>query len=179
MNSNNLIESLLELTNELSNKVKKLLEHSLLELNKKTNIDTWSALECIEHLNLYYEFYLPEISKRIIAKTDSSPTKYFKPGLIGGYFANAMKLDDGKLKKMNTFKDKNPKGSSLNYSSIHQFLNNQNKLIELLTKAKTINLNEVKTNITISKFFKLKLGDTFRFVIYHNERHIIQALRIL
>ncbi|RXM56703.1 hypothetical protein BOQ60_25350, partial [Chryseobacterium sp. CH1] len=31
-----------------------------------------------------------------------------------------------------------------------------------------IDLEKTKTSISISKLIKLKLGDTFRFVIYHN-----------
>ena len=50
-------------------------------------------------------------------------------------------------------------------------------MVEHLNNSRNINLNKVKTNITISKLIKLKLGDTFRFLTYHNERHIIQALK--
>ena len=31
-------------------------------LNKKETSKSWSALECIEHLNRYSDFYLPEIN---------------------------------------------------------------------------------------------------------------------
>lgn len=43
---------------------------------------------------------------------------------------------------------------------------------------KNIDLNKTKTAISISKWFKLKLGDTFKVVIYHNERHIAQARKV-
>ena len=42
-----------------------------------------------------------------------------------------------------------------------------------------IDLNKTKTAISISKLIKLKIGDTFRVVVYHNERHLIQAEKIL
>jgi hypothetical protein len=48
----------------------------------------------------------------------------------------------------------------------------------LLDKAKNVSLGKTKTGISISKLIKLKLGDTFRFVIYHNIRHIEQAKRV-
>ncbi|MEO9077333.1 MAG: DinB family protein, partial [Gelidibacter sp.] len=34
------------------------------------------------------------------------------------------------------------------------------------------------TAISISNLIKLKVGDTFRVVVYHNERHLVQANRI-
>ena len=41
------------------------------------------------------------------------------------------------------------------------------------------NLTKVKTSITISNWIKLRLGDTFRFVIHHNLRHVVQAKNLL
>ena len=34
---------------------------SLEKLNQKQDDSSWSVLECLEHLNLYGDFYLPEI----------------------------------------------------------------------------------------------------------------------
>ena len=39
--------------------------------------------------------------------------------------------------------------------------------------------DKTKTAISISKLIKLRLGDTFRVLIYHNERHIKQAERAI
>lgn len=44
--------------------------------------------------------------------------------------------------------------------------------------ARNKDLGKIKTSISISKWIKLKLGDTFRVIIYHNERHIVQANKI-
>lgn len=88
-------------------------------------------------------------------------------------------LPKEKLNKMKTFKDKNPIGSGLDKRTIERFINQQEQLLNLLDKSKEIDLNKIKTAISISKWIKLKLGDTFRVVIYHNDRHIVQANKIL
>jgi hypothetical protein len=44
-----------------------------------------------------------------------------------------------------------------------------------VVKAQKVDLTKVKTAISLSKFIKLRLGDTLRFLVYHNERHILQA----
>ena len=147
------------------------------KLNWKVNPDSWSILECLEHLNLYGDFYIPEIKKRLKGNK-SVPNSTFKSGLLGNYFANSM-LPKKKLNKMNTFKDKNPSGSNLDKKTIDRFINQQKDIHLLLDESRNINLAKTKTSISISNFIKLKLGDTFRFVINHNERHIIQANNVL
>ena len=80
---------------------------------------------------------------------------------------------------MKTFKDKNPIGSKLDKSTIERFVSQQEKILNLLDKSREIDLNKTKTAISISKLIKLKIGDTFRVVIYHNERHLEQAKKLL
>lgn len=145
-------------------------------LNYKQDAESWSILECLEHLNLYGRFYLPEIAKRISeSKEKSEPV--FKSGWLGNYFANSM-LPKAKLNKMKTFKNMNPLNSRLDKKVIEEFLEQQATLLQLLEKARKISLNKTKTGITLSKLIKLRLGDTFRFVIYHNQRHMVQAIRL-
>lgn len=71
----------------------------------------------------------------------------------------------------------NPIHSNLSTTTI--FIGQQQQLLKLLQAARMVNLNKVKTRISISRFVKIKLGNTFRFVIYHNQRHILQAKRVL
>lgn len=172
-----LIAELIEKTRININKVEKLRELSEKELNYKENTEKWSVLECIEHLNLYGDFYNPEIRKNI-ETSHSKPSKTFKSGIIGNYFVNMM-LPKKKLNKMKTFKDKNPLGSSLDINVIDRFISQQKEFLELIEFSKSINFEKTKTAISISKLIKLKLGDTFRFIIAHNERHLIQAKNVI
>jgi len=146
-------------------------------LNKRLSEESWSVLECFEHLNRYGDFYIPEIGQRI-SSSRTSFHQIFKPGILGNYFAKIM-LPKEKLNTMNTLKSMNPIHSELSKKVILEFINQQNQLLDLLEKAKHVDINKTKTSISISRLIKLKLGDTFRFVIYHNLRHIEQAKRIL
>lgn len=144
------------------------------ELNQKDQPQSWSILECIEHLNLYGDYYLAEIEKQIKNTRYQVPQNDFKSSWLGNYFATAM-LPKKKVNKMKTFKDKNPLGSQLDSTVLDKFINQQKKTLVLLEAAKKIDLIRTKTGISISKWIKLRLGDTFRVVIYHNYRHIVQA----
>lgn len=149
--------------------------YSLKELNYKPSVSEWSILECIEHLCLYGKFYLPEIEKRLTnAKTENK--LLFKSSIIGDYFVNMIKASN--TKKIKATKQMDSTGSDLNISTINQFMKQLEWFDSLLIKAEKVNLTKVKTSISLTKLIKLRLGDTLRFLVYHNERHILQAKRI-
>ena len=171
-----LINDLIEKTKDNINYAVQFQTNSLAVLNYKESVEKWSALECIEHLNRYGDFYLPEIQKRL-KDAKVSETPYFKHGLIGNYFAKA--LAPGQ-KSMKTLKDMNPASSSqLKIEKLDKFIQQQKQMLDLLHQARRYNLTKVKTSISISKILKLRLGDTFKVVIYHNQRHIDQARRAI
>jgi hypothetical protein len=175
--SNILLSEMTQLTQDNIKFAESLKLKSETELNRKKDSKSWSALECLEHLNLYGDFYLPEIEKRM-SVGKFAPDEIFNSGWLGNYFANSMKPSDN-MTKMNTFKDKNPANSALTVSVIDRFLHQQHQLLELLKKAEKHSLNKIKCSITLSPFIRLKLGDVFRFLIYHNHRHVVQANKAL
>ena len=65
LTSNNLLQDLLELTRKNLYTAKNFKNQSTDYLNWKENPESWSVLECIEHLNRYGDFYIPEIRKKI------------------------------------------------------------------------------------------------------------------
>ena len=155
------------------------LKHQTHEiLNFRPSENSWNILECLEHLNFYGKFYLPEIENRISESKFPAVKSDFRSGILGNYFAGLM-LPKEKLNKMKTLKISNPIHQLLDKSVIEEFITQQNKMLDLLEKARTVDLEKTKTSISISKLIKLKLGDTFRFVIYHDLRHITQAENIL
>lgn len=147
------------------------------QLNYKENIEKWSILECLEHVSLYGDFYLKEIEAQVL-NAKSSQNKTFKSGFFGNYFAQSMQpKPDGTIpNKMKTFKDKNPANSNLPITTIDRFIKQQKQMLTLLEQAEKVDLKtKTKTTLPLIKF---RLGDTFRFVIYHINRHVLQAKKI-
>lgn len=176
MQSENLIQSLLEQTRQIINQAEKLKFYDLQTLTWKENKISWSILECLEHLNLYGDFYLLQIENKIKNSSTNADTE-FKSGILGNYFAKSM-LPKEKLNKMKTFKDKNPLNANLDKTVIDKFINQQIKLLELLNQSRNLSLNKVKIQTSISSLIKLKLGDTFHFFVNHIIRHFAQIDRI-
>lgn len=175
-----------ELLNDLKERTETIIEEiipfkslSHKDLNQRNSPGSWSVLECLEHLNRYGNFYLPEIDKRINA-SQLSKNEVFKSGWLGNYFALSMLPgENGKLNKMKTFKSMNPLHQTLTVRVIDQFLVQQREILHLLERAMERDLTAVSTSISISKLIKLRLGDTLRVVVYHNQRHVRQANLVL
>lgn len=176
MQAEKLIETLLAQCEQISAQVKALKNEDLKTLTWKANENEWSVLECLQHLNLYGDFYLPQIEEKV-NKADKNGSITFRSGLLGNYFAKSM-LPKEKLNKMKTFKDKNPLNASLDKSTIDQFLVQQEKLVGLLKKSVFVDLNTLKITTSLSKLLSLKLGDAFQFYINHIIRHLKQIENI-
>lgn len=170
-----LIEDLAQIVDRAIASAKAFKELPAKDLNAKKEASQWSILECLEHLNLYGDYYLPEIEKQLLQGRVASEAAIFKSGMIGNYFANLMKMNDGKIKKMKSPRDKNPVNSKLTVLVIDRFLKQSQKLKVLLKQSLEGDLTKIKVPISITKFVKLRLGDTLRFYVYHIERHILQA----
>jgi hypothetical protein len=156
---------------------KRFLKQSEKKLNDRPNPETWSALQCIDHLNQYGNYYIPQM-ETAMQNSDVKPNFYFGPGFIGNMFAKAMHPTLG-ANKMQAPADKVPSSSDLNKNIINTFIEQQKSYLEVLKTAEGKNLNKVKIKVTISKWVKLKLGDALRVTIFHNERHIRQAIKAL
>jgi len=61
--STELIEDLKETTNNLIETATAFQKLSIQDLNLRLTNESWSILECVEHINLYGEFYLKEFEK--------------------------------------------------------------------------------------------------------------------
>lgn len=177
MQTEKLIQSLINQSKEITSRVETLKELDIENLTWKRNSETWSILECLEHLNRYSEFYLPRIQFEIQHAVPGQAVK-IKSGLLGGYFVKSM-IPKEKLNKMKTMKPMNPLNSKLSLQVLEKFLENQKSKIELLEKSKNYNLNRIKIVTSLSKLIKMNLGDTFQFLINHEIRHLKQIENIL
>ena len=142
------------------------------KLRHRNAPNAWNALECIAHLNLYGNFYVPEINLRLNNATKPTKSQYYRSGWLGNYFAKSMLPG---AKGMKTFKEMNTLNTLLKPTEIDKFIDQQNQMLAILKRCEGYDLGRVKTSISISKLIKLRLADTLRVVIYHNQRHLAQA----
>ena len=143
----------------------------------------WSAMQCLGHLNAYGDYYLPAIEKAIKEAKENNKTRSetFTPGWLGNYFTNLMMPNENGVpsKKLKAPKNYTTNNEGDSDCTIAKFIDQQEKILQLLEEAKSVDLNAVRISISIAKFIKLKLGDVFMFLIAHNLRHVKQAERAI
>lgn len=172
-----------ELLQELQDDVKKIIaaaEHirqaEPMKLSYQPGKDRWSISQILEHLNAYNRHYLPLIEKAI-AFTSKQVPAWFVSGYWGEKFTKSMKPSNvfvikNKMKAMKSYCFPN----NLNVEQVfNEFIEGNNRLLKLLETSKNRDLNEIRIPITLSKLVKLKLGDMFRFIVAHEQRHLMQA----
>ena len=147
------------------------------ELNQKENVDKWSVLECLEHLNRYAAYYNQAIKTALqSAKSDSSESSY-KNGWFGKMSIDMMSPEN--MKKQKAITKFNPVGSQLDKTVLTQFLTYQQELLSFIATAKSKNINQRKVPVEFFKLMKMKIGDALTFVVTHEQRHILQAQGVL
>ncbi len=157
---------------------------SLDTLRQRPSASSWSIGECLQHLNLYGEYYLPAL-KKAMTEGKNAPQASFKATWLGEYFANMMlPKTNGELKtKMKTFKDKDPaqmpESIAVPNDVLEVFLQQQRQFLAGIAQARYCDLQGVSIPITISRMIRLTIGDTLRFNVFHNIRHLHQAQRAL
>lgn len=173
-----LIKELQSYTNDHLLRAEKMQAEDFSLFSRRPDEYSWSANDCAQHLNMYFDFYLPEIKKRLKNAASKSPGKNFRAGLLGDYFAKSM-LPQEELNTMKTLKKTNPLNFKVNENALTELIKNLKEMQVLLGSLSAFDLARIKTSISISSLIKLKLGDTLRVVIYHNERHLRQAEKAL
>ena len=182
-------------TTELIQSLKKDLEaieltvqHDFSNLNPdqsnwKPDSESWSILECLEHITLTNKIYQKRIKEAIQGGVSKKmlPKETFRSGFLGDLAVKAMKPGpNNQVKnKLKTFKFLVPYGSSLDGPAVlGSFSANLNELRDLLDESTQVDLKRIKIISLAGRLIQLRLGDAFRFIIVHTQRHIIQAQKL-
>lgn len=180
MNTIGLLDSLQTDTRQIILATNYLLQEDPETLLLKPAPEKWSVAQVIEHLNTYGRYYLPAIEHAIHADKHA-PDPDYTPGWLGDYFTKSMKpRENGSIpNKMKTFPGHRPSADAESKPAIDEFLQQEQKLLDLLEKAKQANISKIRIPITLTKMVKLKLGDIFRFLVAHHQRHFVQIRNTL
>lgn len=173
--SENLLTDLVQRTQDNLNQAQVLKQEAEEALKWKAAPEVWSALECFDHMNQFSEVYLNNIDQSML-KSQRKAQENFKSTGLGNWFTGFVKPGQ-KSKKIKTFKKTNPNGKQLDVSVIDTYIYDQQRSLQLLETARGKNLSKVIVPTYLGNWFRVKLGDAFRIIVYHNQRHLQQAQR--
>lgn len=149
-------------------------------LQQQPSAGKWSVAQILDHLNIYARYYINAIEGKL-HHNQSGADIYFQPGWLGNYFTKIMQPRDDKSipNKMQAPKNAVPQPQPDAVKVLREFVSHQHQLLNLLAIAETANLNYIRIPTSLYAFIKLKLGDTFRFLVAHEQRHFVQIENVL
>jgi len=170
-----LLDNLMEQNRAIILQAEQLKHLPVEALEKAPSQDAWSVAQVLEHLNIYCRYYLDAIENKL-HHNQTSTAVYFSPGWLGNYFTKLMQPGNNGLikKKMKSPANAQPAIAPDAKEMLDEFIRHQHRLLNLVQIARQHDLNKNRIPISISKLIALKLGDTFRFVTAHQQRHFIQ-----
>lgn len=180
INSNALLE-------QLQNDVRAIILHSNRleaftpeQLLFRSAPGKWNIAQVLEHLNIYARYYINAMEQKLHGQVTTPKTNY-TPGWLGNYFTRLMKPTANKtlVRTMKSPKNAVPSEHPNAGAMLSEFIQHQHHLLNLLRIAQTANIGRLRIATSLSKLITLKLGDTFRFFIAHEQRHFLQIEHII
>lgn len=160
----------------VNERVRQLQEQPREALRHRPRPDAWSALDCVEHMNLFYDDYLPRVEAAVQQTAPGSSATY-SPGFFGKKMIASLRPQRGKRRmKIKTFKKMIPDTDGKSAEPVFAaFFRHHAQLEELLTRAESLDWDRTKVTSAIGPILRFKLGDCFRLLLAHTERHLLQA----
>jgi hypothetical protein len=139
----------------------------------------WSIAEIFGHLNLSNDIYIRSILSRITLASDTGSDEHRSSWFGDWVYEKIIPRPDGSVLKMKSAKSVCP-GSQFEdgREAIESFQRQCDALDDILRHAATKDLQRIRIPFHFIPFLHFSLGDTLRFVIAHNERHLLQAQRV-
>ena len=139
--------------------------------------NSWSASECIAHLSISTEMFLPVLRTALddARKRNLVSDKPPKMDWLGSVLRWV--LDPPFRQRVKTAQPFVPKSVRAKAEAFGEFSTLQNKLLEILRASRGFDLRKIKIVSPFDKRVKYNLYSAFRIVAAHERRHLWQAER--
>jgi hypothetical protein len=179
-NKQTLLAELIDRTEIITSNTRSLLRMNAEQLNYKPFLQKWSISEIYSHLILINKTYNYLILKKIGSSPDVN-ILHCQSGWFGDWvYEKLMPRSDGSVYKINTpkkFRVKSLMSDAIEV--LNEFIEQQHVMHDILNHVSSKDLNRINIPFYFSKLLTFRLGDTLRFIVAHNERHLMQASRIM
>jgi hypothetical protein len=174
------LSELMDRTEIISSNTRTFLRLKGEQLSFKPTPKGWSICEIYSHLNIINEIYNDRILKKISSAPDVS-IPHCQSGWFGDWiYEKLMPRSDGSVYKINTPKNYNASSEKLDaFEILSQFIEIQNVMHDILLHVSSKDIDRITISFYFSKLLRFRLSDTLRFIIAHNERHLMQAHGVL
>jgi DinB superfamily len=149
------------------------------QLNWKPSADQWSVAQCLDHLIVSNDGYLPIIEKvkRGEYKRSFKERLPVLPRIFGSLVVNVVKPEgQRKLKAGKAFV---PSSSEISSEIVSRFEAQQKEIAEQMRSTDGLNLHKIIVTSPVASFVTYSLLDGYRIIVAHDQRHVAQAKRVM
>lgn len=143
---------------------------------RKPSAEGWSAIECVEHLNLTGQRMIPKLTAAIASANSQNRDKKFRLDLFGWLLVKTLS-SRGRLSKSKTPAPFIPVSGPVISKTLEQFRENQARLLKLLRDARGKAIDHVKVQSLFHDNVRYHVYSSFRILAVHEARHLDQAER--
>jgi hypothetical protein len=135
----------------------------------------WSAAECIAHLSLSTEQFLPVLQKAIDEAQKKGWKSQKKPAMDVVGRALRWFLEPPIRKRVKTAGRFVPRSARAKAEAFGEFATLQSKLVDAVHAAEGLDLRKIKVTSPFDRRVKYNLFSAFKIVVAHQRRHLWQA----
>ncbi len=141
----------------------------------RPNASSWSAAECLSHLSISTELFLPVLQKAIddARKRGLIPKHQPKMDVLGRVLR--WFLEPPIRQRVKTTAPFVPRSVRAKAEAFGEFAGLQSKLAEQLNAAREVDLGRIKIVSPFDKRVKYNVYSAFRIIVAHQRRHLWQA----
>ena len=146
------------------------------QLNWQPVPSAWSVGQCVEHLCLTNEIYLPAISGSLAGKPVSA-VQEITPGWFARWFIRSYIEPSTETKHARAPKKIVP-STRVEPSVLDRFLRGNQAVREIVCYAANYDVNEVRFRNPFIPVLRFTVGTGLQIVSRHQRRHLLQAERV-
>ena len=147
-----------------------------LQLNWKPSQGAWSVGQCLEHLRVTNEVYLPAITASLQARPLSA-VQDITPGWFGRWFIRNYIEPSPQSKRARAPKKVAP-GTRIDPHILDLFLTSNQATRELVRRASNYDVNRIRFKNPFIPMLRFTVGTGLEIVSRHQRRHLLQAERV-
>jgi len=136
----------------------------------------WGIGQCLEHLSIANDKYLPAIASALVGRR-SSVVQEITPGWFGRWFIRSYIEPSAKTKRARAPKAITP-GAQSDPAILDRFLGSNDKAREIVHRAKNCDVNRVRFTNPFVPLIHFTVGTGFEILSKHQTRHLLQAERV-
>jgi hypothetical protein len=146
------------------------------QINWKPSQDAWSVGQCLEHLRVTNDVYLPAISTSLTDRPHLA-VQEITPGWFGQWFIRSY-IEPSPESKRARAPGKITPGTQVEPDVLDRFLATNHAVRELVRRASDYDVNRIRFKNPFIPLLRFTVGTGFEIVSRHQRRHLLQAERV-